>query len=241
MDNRTAEYDSEAFYYEESRFSDGLGRHLNYMHKRIVEKLLGSSGGLILDAGTGTGRFATWLAKKGFKIIGVDLSHEMLKIAKRKTKSLDANIDLILADLHSLPFRYEVFDSCVSINVVDHLRDVSKFLKELRLVLKPGGFFIFNFSNILSPYLPIALFVNLKGKALLKGGKISSRWFTLKQMLALLRKSGFIIRDVHGCMIASPMPLGNKLIKVIQAINISVESSKLKFFSGSEFIKVQRV
>jgi 2-polyprenyl-3-methyl-5-hydroxy-6-metoxy-1,4-benzoquinol methylase len=241
MDNRTAEYDSEAFYYEESRFSNELGRHLNYMHKRIVEKLLGSSGGLILDAGTGTGRFATWLAKKGFNVIGVDLSHEMLKIAKRKKKSLNANIDLVLADLHSLPFRYEVFDGCVSINVVDHLRDVSKFLKELRLVLKPGGFFIFNFSNILSPYLPIALLVNLKGKALLKGGKISSKWFTLKQMATLLSQSGFNIRALHGCMIASPLPLGNRLIKLVQAVNLSTESSKLKFFSGSMFIKVQHI
>jgi 2-polyprenyl-3-methyl-5-hydroxy-6-metoxy-1,4-benzoquinol methylase len=241
MGRRIAEYDSEALYYDESRFSDRLGRHLDYMHKRIVEKLLNSSGKLILDAGVGTGRFATWLAKRGFKVIGVDLSPEMLKVAKRKIKLLNVDIELVLADLHFLPFRYGTFDSCVCINVVDHLTDIGKFLSELRLVLKPKGIFVLNFSNILSPYLPIALLVNFKGKALFKGGKISSKWFTSKQMATLLSQSGFNIRALHGCMIASPLPLGNRLIKLVQAVNLSTESSKLKFFSGSMFIKVQHI
>lgn len=239
MNNKTAEYDSEALSYDESRFSDELGRHLDYMHKRIVEKLLNSSERLILDAGVGTGRLATWLAKRSFRVVGVDLSDEMLKVAKRKARLSDVNIDLVLADLHFLPFRYRVFDGCVCINVIDHLSDANKFFKELRLMLKPNGFFVFNFSNILSPYLPIAFLVNLKGKALLKRGKISSKWLMLKQMSALLKQTGFSIQNIHGCMIASPLPLGNKLIKIIRPINLSAESSKLKFISGSEFIIAQ--
>jgi 2-polyprenyl-3-methyl-5-hydroxy-6-metoxy-1,4-benzoquinol methylase len=40
----------------------------------------------VLEAGIGTGRFATWLAKKGFSVVGIDISKEMLKKAKEKKR-----------------------------------------------------------------------------------------------------------------------------------------------------------
>jgi len=240
MAGQTAEYNYEASSYDESRFGNKIGRHLDYMHKKIVRDL-NISGNLILDAGTGTGRFATWLAKKGFEVIGVDLSHEMLKVAKKKIKTLNIDVSLILADLQFLPFKPRVFNGCVCINVIDHLSDISNFLKNVNRVLKNDGYFIFNFSNILSPYLPIALLVNFREKALFKGGKIRSKWFTFKKICILLRQAGFELKGTRGCMIASPLPFGDKIIEIVQIINRLAESSRLNFFSGSIFIKVRPV
>ena len=239
MAGQTAEYDYEAGSYDESRFGNKIGRHLDYMHRKIVQDL-NISGKLILDAGTGTGRFAIWLAKKGFEVIGVDLSPKMLKVAKKKMKALNVNASLILADLRFLPFKPGVFNGCVCINVIDHLSDISKFLKDVNRVLKSDGCFIFNFSNILSPYLSIALIVNFREKALFKGG-IRSKWFTFKKIRILLREAGFELRDIRGCMIASPLPLGDRFIKIVQPINLLAESSRLKFFSSSIFIKARPV
>jgi len=238
MDRKTAEYDYEASSYDESRFCSEMGRHLDYMHKRIVGSFLNSSGKLVLDAGVGTGRFATWLAEKGFKVIGVDLSREMLEKAKRKAQILNTDIGFILADMHFLPLRKNLFDSCICINVIDHISDISKFLKEVKYVVNPKGFFIFNISNLQSPYLPIAVIVNLRKHALFKGG-IHSRWFTFREIDILLPRTGFNIKEIKGCMISSPIPLGEKLIKIIKPINFFVETSKIKFFSGSLFIKAQ--
>ncbi len=240
MAGQTAEYDYEASSYDESRFGNKIGRHLDYMHKKIVQDL-NISGKLILDAGTGTGRFATWLAKKGFEVIGVDLSPKMLKVARNKMKTLNADVGLILADLRYLPFKHGVFNGCVCINVIDHLSDISNFLKNVNRVLKSDGCFIFNFSNILSPYLPIALIVNFREKALFKEGKIRSKWFTFKKMRIWLREAGFELKGIRGCMIASPLPLGDGFIKIVQPINLLAESSQLKFFSGSIFIKARPV
>jgi ubiquinone/menaquinone biosynthesis C-methylase UbiE len=239
MASQTTEYNYEASSYDESRFSNKIGRHLDYMHKKIVQDL-NIFGKLILDAGTGTGRFATWLAKKGFEVIGVDLSPKMLKVARKKMKALNVDVGLLLADLRFLPFKPGVFNGCVCINVIDHLSDISKFLKDVNRVLKSDGCYIFNFSNILSPYLPIALIVNFREKALFKG-KIRSKWFTFMKMRILLREAGFELMGLRGCMIASPLPLGDRFIKIVQPINLLAESSQLKIFSGSIFIKARPV
>jgi len=237
MNRKVAEYDHEAADYDETRFKNGMGRHLDYMHKKILESLIISSGKLVLEAGVGTGRFATWLAKKGFRVIGIDISKEMLKKTKEKKELLNVDIGLILADVHFLPFRQGLFDGCICINVLDHVSSISKFFAEVRYSIKPEGFFVFNFSNLRSPYLPIAAIVNLRKRALF--GSFQTSWFTLSEVDEWLSKDGFDIKRVNGCFIASPLPLGNKLVKIIQAINYSVENSRFKSFSGSLFIRAQ--
>jgi len=239
MSSRLTEYDYEASSYDESRFYSKLGRHLDYMHKKIVGSLLPSSAELMLEMGVGTGRFTTWLAEKSFDIIGIDISREMLKTSKNKMRVKHTEVSLVLADMHFLPFRRELFDSCICINVMDHIPDVSNILKEVKGIIKPKGFFIFNISNLQSPYLAIALLVNLRKKALFKGN-IYSRWLTLKEINALSVRNNFNIKEVRGCMIATPIPLGERLVMIVRSINLLMESSRLRFFSGSVFIKAQR-
>lgn len=237
--NNKAEYDYEAANYDKSRFTDNMGRHLDYMHKKILVSLLDPSNKLLLEAGVGTGRFATWLAKKGFGVVGIDISREMLKKAKEKKEILNVDIGLILADIHSLPFRKGVFDSCICINVLDHVYDIGRFLKEARYVIKPKGSLIFNFSNPQSPYLPIAIVINLTKLALFKSGRIYSRWLTLREIDTLLSTTSFDINELRGCMIASPIPLAEKLVKVVQVMNSYLETSKFRLFCGSVFVKAQ--
>lgn len=240
MDSRFVEYDSEAPFYDESRFYDKLGKHLDFMHKKIIGELINPCGKFILEAGTGTGRFAVWLAGKGFKVVGIDVSRGMLRVAKGKVNILRENIDLVRADLHFLPFKNEVFDGVICVNVVNHLSSVEKFLNNVSHVLKTHGSFIFNFSNIISLYLPIAIFVNLRGKALFKHGKIRSKWFTFREIRALLNQASFIIDDIRGCMIASPLPLGEKMTRAVKYINIiSLKNLRLCFLSGSIFVRAK--
>ena len=238
MGHKVAEYDYEAPSYDKSRFYNRLGKHLNYMHKRIVGSLLNSTGKTLLGVGVGTGRFAIWLAEKGFEVVGVDISIEMLKKAKRKTQSSSKNIPLVLGDGRFLPFRKKTFDSCICINVVNHIPKIDRLLKEVKYVIEPRGFFIVNFPNLQSPYLPIAIIINLRKRALFKG-KIYSRWFTLKEIRSSMLTAGFNIKEIRGCAIASPLPLGDKLVKIVQRINFSIETSRIKLFSGNIFVKTQ--
>jgi len=238
MDNK-AEYDTQAVDYDESRFNDPLGRHLDYMHKKILTQFIDPSTKLLLETGVGTGRFATWLAKKGFEVVGIDLSKEMLKKSKAKKALLNVDVALVMADVHHLPFKQGMFDACICINVMDHFPDVTGFLRQVNYVINQDGYFVFNFSNVYSPYLPVALAINSNKQAMFRGGKIQSHWFTLREVDDMLAKSGFVITKVKGCFIASPVPWGNILVKLIQAMNFSAEDSRLKFFSASPFIKAK--
>jgi len=216
-----------------------MGRHLDSMHKKILESLVSTSGLLVLEAGIGTGRFATWLAKKNFRVVGADISKEMLKKAKKKALALNVDVDLVMADLQFLPFRSQLFDSCYCINVIDHIPNISKFLNEARYVTKSEGFLIFNFSNLCSPYLPIAFLINLRKRALFSRGRIYSKWFTFYEIDVLLSRAKFSVDKVRGCMIASPLPFGNKLVRIVRSINLSSGNSRLRLLSGSIFVKTQ--
>jgi len=235
-----AEYDKQAADYDQSRFTNDMGRHLDYMHKRIVDNLLDPSEKRLLEAGVGTGRFAAWLAKRGFEVIGVDLSREMLKKAKEKKALLNIDVELVQADVSFLPFRPGFFDSCFCVNVLDHLgpESIGNFFKEAKYVVKPKGSLVFNFSNIQSPYLPIAALVNLRKRALFTREKVFSMWLTLKSIKKLLFMAGVNdIEAIKGCMIASPVPFAKSFIKIIPIINSAFENSKGKIFCGSVFVR----
>ncbi len=233
------EYDSQACDYDKTRFNDKFGHHIDYMHKKILSSFVNCSGKLVLEVGVGTGRFATWLAKNGRAVVGIDLSKKMLMKAKEKKAILGVDVMLIRADVHFLPFKKGTFDTSICINVIDHLSNLNGFLKQLVYVVKSKGYFLFNFSNLLSVYLPIALAVNYSNQAMFKSGKIYSRWHTAREIRFELLRNGIEIEAVKGCFIASPLPMGNKLVNIIRSIDISVEDSKLKSFSGSLFVKAQ--
>jgi 2-polyprenyl-3-methyl-5-hydroxy-6-metoxy-1,4-benzoquinol methylase len=241
MRHKAAEYDYEASSYDISRFNSGLGKHLDYLHKRIVGHLLNSNGKTVLDAGVGTGRFAVWLTRKGFEVVGVDVSKEMLKKAKEKAQTLPRKIHIVLGDVNFLPFREGVFDNYICINVVNHIPEIDGFLKEVKYVIKQKGIFIVNFPNLQSLYFPIAVIINLRKRVLFKGGKIRSKWFTPIEIKSLMRNAGFNIKEVEACAIASPIPFGDELVKIIERVNLLLIDSKLKLIGGSLFVRAEKV
>ncbi|MEI7579807.1 MAG: class I SAM-dependent methyltransferase [bacterium] len=91
----------------------------------------------ILDAGCAAGRDSRILTDKGFVVTGIDLSKELLKIAKKE----NSDLDLIFGDLRKLPFKEEYFDGIFACGVLLELdkKDILKVLKEFQRVLKSGG------------------------------------------------------------------------------------------------------
>lgn len=92
----------------------------------------------ILDVGAGNGRLSSKLAKLGAEVTALDVSEEMLKSLKRKSKK----IEIILAEAESLPFDNDSFDVVVATFLIVHLKDLKLFFDEVYRVLKPGGLFL---------------------------------------------------------------------------------------------------
>jgi len=90
----------------------------------------------ILDLGTGTGKVAEAMYKKGATMIGVDYSMEMLIQASEQIKS---PIIWSQADANFLPFPDNMMNKISARMILHHLVNPSKALLECARILKPGG------------------------------------------------------------------------------------------------------
>jgi malonyl-CoA O-methyltransferase len=109
------------------------------LEEPVVRGAVGDPCGLIaLDLGCGTGRHAVWLAESGATVTAVDFSEGMLAEARRKPGA--ATVRFLTHDLrHPLAFPSGAFDLVVSGLVLEHLRDLDLFFREVCRVLRPGG------------------------------------------------------------------------------------------------------
>lgn len=96
-------------------------------------------GAKILDVCTGTGNQAFSFGKRGFDVMGVDLSKDMLKIAKKKNGY--GNVYFVLADASNLPCKQNYFDvCCISFGLHEMPNSVrERVLKEMIRVTKAQG------------------------------------------------------------------------------------------------------
>ncbi|MFW5972104.1 MAG: class I SAM-dependent methyltransferase [Bacillota bacterium] len=105
----------------------------------------------ILDIGTGTGSYAVELARRGFKLTGIDLDFSMIKIAEGKVENgLDVNFEII--DMLRIDEFFENdFDGIYIIgNVLVHLasrEEIKKFLKKTLDIMQDNGVLIIQIIN----------------------------------------------------------------------------------------------
>jgi len=127
-------YNSTSVHYN-NRYAKIQNQKYDYFIKYIP---IGSK--IILDAGSGTGLLMPYLLKiinpsrlKPFFYVGIDISLNMLKIAKKKSFEIEENekFALILADLENMPIRNESFNNIFSITSLQNLHDMEKGIKEI--------------------------------------------------------------------------------------------------------------
>ena len=93
---------------------------------------------LVLDAGGGTGRWTIQIAKKGCKVILMDISGEMLQIATKKVKeeNLQQKITIKKGDITKTKYADETFDMVLCEHALFLFKDPDIILKEFRRILK---------------------------------------------------------------------------------------------------------
>ena len=124
---------------------------IKYVHmgrlKKIISLIPKRKNMKILDAGCGEGQLLSMVSKKfglfNLKLYGTDITDISLESAKKRIE----NAKFSLQDLRDLDYKDEFFDVIMCTEVIEHVPEYKKVLKEFERILKKGGMLIISFPN----------------------------------------------------------------------------------------------
>lgn len=107
-----------------------------------VLDLLPPPGARVLDVGAGEGYFSRLMSARGYAVAACDFSRDAFKCPEIPFHAADLSERIPLPDAS--------FDAVVSIEVIEHIENHTRFIREILRVVKPGGCVIITTPNVLS-------------------------------------------------------------------------------------------
>lgn len=139
------EFDKVAPYYDMLMSSVPYRHWVDYVERLIA--LAGAPVQRVLDLACGTGMVGAEMLRRGYKVIGVDLSEPMVRLCARQDPSLPA----VVMDATALGLRREYFDLVVclydSLNYILDPEGLRQGFRRMQETLQPGGLFIGDFNT----------------------------------------------------------------------------------------------
>ena len=127
-----ARYDGIAEWYDRDFLSE-----VHDPGRKAAARLLGRGSGRLLDVGCGTGVHSAPLAELGWQLVGVDISADMLRLARER------RLEIVQADARDLPFGDRSFDAAVSLWTHTDVDEFVRVVAEVARVLRPGAPFVY--------------------------------------------------------------------------------------------------
>ncbi len=143
------QYENFAFIYDELMQDVDYEEWVQYIEKIIEKEKVQVKN--ILELACGTGNLTIPLAKRGYDIVGVDLSEEMLSVAREK--SLKKGIEIIYLNQDMRELDFEIYDldciicGCDGFNYILEEEDLKNIFKKSYDLLKENGIFLFDISS----------------------------------------------------------------------------------------------
>jgi SAM-dependent methyltransferase len=103
----------------------------------------------VIELGCGTAYFGAWLARRGARVTGVDITPAQLETARRMSEETGIEMELIEANAEDVPLPDESFDLALSEYGASIWCDPYKWIPEAARLLRPGGELVFLCNSVL--------------------------------------------------------------------------------------------
>lgn len=221
-------------YYDEK--SQSYNEFFDMLYYKVFDKITWkyiepyipiNSDALVFDAGGGTGRWATRMAKKGCKVILMDISKGMLQIAAKKVteENLQDKITVKKGDIAKTGYADETFDMILCEHALFLSKDPNILMTEFKRILKRKAPLIVSVHNRYvqalaslpekpsSKKIDEALSILLRKKygSMTKNGKVKIYTWTPNEFQAMLKRNGFHVEKIIGKGITMPLRISKEL------------------------------
>ncbi len=145
-----AGYGDFAYYYDLLTENVDYESRCNYIHSLLAENGIGK--GILLDLACGTGTVSMLLSAKGYDMIGVDASEEMLSVAQEKKAESGADIIFLCQKMDELDLFGTINGAVCTLDSINHITDestVKEIFRRVSLFMEDKGIFIF---DVNTPY-----------------------------------------------------------------------------------------
>jgi ubiquinone/menaquinone biosynthesis C-methylase UbiE len=153
----------------------------------FVERCRLAPGRRALEIGCGTGIFLEKVASSGARLVGLDLSEDLLAKARARLGAVP-NVALHRGNAEHLPYAHASFDAVYGSSVLHHL-DLDRALREVLRVLRPGGLCAFTEPNVVNPQVALMFRLGLTKKYF--GVSPDEMAFSRFRALGALKRAGF--------------------------------------------------
>ncbi len=158
------------------------------------------------------------LAKNNENVYGMDISSEMVDMAKERAKKLGVNPNLVVQDARKMTFDDDTFDLIISNSTFDHFPEIDEAISECGRVLKTGGVLIMTIHNknnlLLYLLCKIMKFFNKYHSFYIEGV------YSLREIRALVKQAGLGVTD--STAILHVPPVFPTLINVVYRSNFNI-------------------
>lgn len=210
-----------------------------------------------LDVGCGAGQMIPILATKGYEVHAIDVSQNMVDLAKQEAERSNVDAKIQIGDCEYLDYPDNYFDVYVAMGVIEYMDDDLPMLKEIQRVLKPGSIAIVTARNILSPHVRWRTFyrkyVNVFLKNLIRPlfGRpaqtyvaISKEHFPKKFREEIKKLKFSVLEHRFAHFYCFPMPLNKFLFPLEAMIGKKLEKllsrKNVPFFASTYILKFRK-
>jgi ubiquinone/menaquinone biosynthesis C-methylase UbiE len=129
----------------DSWYDTELGAVSDQVERHLAQSMFKAPGPKVLEIGCGTGQYTSWLVQEGYEVTAVDISGEMMALAKKKIAAIEENsstanrVHWWHADITKILDQLEIYDGIFSMTAFEFVPEPEKVLQKLFSRLKPGG------------------------------------------------------------------------------------------------------